>query len=149
MDSDLSRVPAPKVRVLVADNEEVIARTLAQVLALAGYEVCAVYGGEAALRLLDLFRPDFVITDVTMSGVTGIEVAYAAKLMLPRCRILLFTGSTDLHQFLRSDEAEALPFDFLCKPIEPADILAKVRSSICSNEPPLVIPIEWDDSQVH
>ncbi len=139
----------PKVRVLVADDEEVIADTLATILELAGYEICAVYNGEAAIALLDLFQPDLLITDVTMPGITGIEVAYAARASLPRCKILLFTGHAGLHELLRVAGAADLPFDVVTKPILPRELLARLRTTLCSDQPTLLIPIELDDPQVH
>lgn len=142
-------VPTPKVRILVADDEEVIAKTLATILDLAGYEVCAVYGGEAAIRLLEIFKPDLVITDVTMPGVTGIEVASAAQTALPRCKVLLFSGHTGLHNLLNPGPAGVLPFEIITKPMRPDDLLARLRETIRSDQPALVVPIELDEENVH
>ena len=142
-------VAPPKIRVLVADDEEVIARTLATILDLAGYEACAVYGGDAALKLLDLFKPDLVITDVTMPGVTGVQVASAAHMSLPRCKILLFTGHAALHDLLRADEVEGLAFDIIMKPIRPAELLERLRQTLRSDHPALLVPIDIDDLNVH
>jgi CheY-like chemotaxis protein len=141
--------PPPKVRVLVADDEELIVQTLAAILNLAGYEVCAVYGGEAAIRLLDLFKPDLIITDVTMPGVTGIEVAFAAHAQLPRCKILLFTAHAGLHSLLQPGPTEGLSFDIITKPIRPEDLLVKLRETIRGEHPALVIPIELDQENIN
>ena len=62
-----------KPRVLVADDEQVIANTLAIILNQAGFEARAVYSGEKAIDALDTFRPDMLISDVIMTGMTGIE----------------------------------------------------------------------------
>ena len=140
---------SPKVRVLVADDEQLIASTLATILDLAGYEVCAVYGGEAALRLLDLFKPDLVITDVNMPGVTGVEVAFAARASLPRCRILLFSGHASLHTLLRANELEGLAFQLVTKPIHPDDLLEKLRDTLSSDRPALLVPIDVDEDTIH
>ena len=149
MQAQPTGAPAAKVRVLVADDEEVIATTLATILELAGYDVCAVYGGEAAVRLMDLFKPDLVITDITMPGVTGVEVAFAARAVLPRCKILLFTGHASLHNLLRASEDEGLSFDLVTKPIRPGDLLAKVQDTLRSDFPALLVPIEVDDENIH
>ncbi|HLI77449.1 MAG TPA: response regulator [Acidobacteriaceae bacterium] len=139
----------PKIRVLVADDEEVIAETLATILGLAGYDVCAVYGGEAALKLLDLFKPDLVITDVSMPGVTGMEVASAAHMALPRCKILLFTGHASLHNLLRTSSTEGVSFDLITKPIRPADLLKLLKLTLRSNHPALLVPIDTDEENIH
>ncbi len=141
--------PHPRIRVLVADDEEVIAKTLATILDLAGYEVCAVYDGEAAVKLLDIFQPNLIITDVNMPGLTGVEVAFAAQNTLPRCKILLFTGQTSLHQLLGQTPAGNLPFDLITKPIHPADLLALLRKLLSGEKPALLAPIELDEENIH
>ncbi len=149
MEPERSRAGPPKIRVLVADDEEVIASTLAAILELAGYEVCAVYGGEAALRLLDLFKPDLVITDITMPGITGVEVAFAARAALPRCKILLFSGHASLHDLLRTNQSEGLSFELVTKPIRPDDLLSKLKETLRSASPALLVPIEIDEENIH
>ena len=56
-----------KPRVLVADDEQVIANTLAIILNQAGFEARAVYSGEKAIDALEGFRPDMLISDVIMT----------------------------------------------------------------------------------
>ncbi len=149
MPSEDKGAPPPKVRVLVADDEEMIASTLATILELAGYEVCAVYGGEAALRLLDLFKPDLVITDIMMPGVTGVEVAFAARAALPRCKVLMFSSHAGLHDLLRANQQEGLAFDLITKPIRPEDLLALLKETLRSESPALLVPIEVDEEHIH
>src|ERR1700689_1431749 len=84
--------PTPKPRVLVADDEQVIANTLAIILNQAGFEARAVYSGEKAIEALDTFKPDMLISDVIMTGMTGIEAAIQTRAKLPNCKVLLFSG---------------------------------------------------------
>ena len=86
---------SPKSRVLVADDEQVIANTLAIILNQAGFEARAVYSGEKAVESLDSFQPDMLISDVIMTGMTGIEAAIATRRKMPNCKILL-----TLHEYL-------------------------------------------------
>ncbi len=139
-------MPTPKVRVLIADDEEIIANTLATILDLAGYDACAVYDGDAALRLLDVFHPDLVITDVSMPGPSGMEVALAVLRNSPRCKVLLFTGHADLYQLLRTDDLHDLRFEVVVKPIRPGDLLAKLRNTLRGDHPALLVPLEFDDT---
>ena len=149
MEASGEGVSTPKIRVLVADDEEVIAKTLATILNLAGYEVCAVYSGEAAVKLLDVFKPNLVITDVTMPGLTGIEVAFAARTTLPRCKILLFTGETAMHQLPGNAIGGDLPFDFITKPMQPSDLLRLLRDVLSADKPALLVPMDLDDINIH
>jgi len=91
MSESPAAAPA-KRKVLVADDEQVIANTLAIILNQAGFEARAVYSGENAVEALDSFHPDMLITDVIMTGMTGIEAAIATQAKLPNCKILLFSG---------------------------------------------------------
>ncbi len=77
----------PKSRVLVADDEQVIANTLAIILNQAGFEAKAVYSGEKAIESLEIFQPDMLISDVIMTGMTGIEAAIATRQKMPSCKI--------------------------------------------------------------
>jgi CheY-like chemotaxis protein len=108
-----------KPRVLVADDEQVIANTLAIILNQAGFEARAVYSGEKAIDALDTFHPDMLISDVIMTGMTGIEAAIQTRARLPQCKILLFSG--------QAATADLLEFEILAKPVHPTDLLAKLR----------------------
>src|SRR3982074_3968953 len=81
-----------KPRVVVADDEQVIANTLAIILNQAGFEARAVFSGEKAVESLESFQPDMLISDVIMTGMTGIEAAIITRNRLPKCKILLFSG---------------------------------------------------------
>ena len=61
-----------KPRVLVADDEQVIANTLAIILNQAGFEARAVYSGEKAIEALDTFKPDMMISDVITTSIVRI-----------------------------------------------------------------------------
>ncbi len=116
-----------KPKVLVADDEQVIANTLAIILNQAGFDARAVYSGEDAIAALDSFRPDMLITDVIMSGMNGIEAGIAARAKLPHCKVLLFSGQAATADLLEKARHEGHEFEILAKPIHPTDLLAKLR----------------------
>jgi len=80
-----------KPRVLVADDERVIADTLAIILNQAGFDATAVYSGEKAVEMAQILRPDMLISDVIMTDLNGIDAAIQIRAMLPDCKILLFS----------------------------------------------------------
>jgi CheY-like chemotaxis protein len=116
-----------KRKVLVADDEQVIANTLAIILNQAGFEARAVYSGEKAVEALDTFEPDMLITDVIMTGMTGIEAAIATQAKLPNCKILLFSGQAATADLLEKARQGGHEFEILAKPVHPTDLLAKLR----------------------
>jgi len=119
--------PNSKPRVLVADDEQVIANTLAIILNQAGFEARAVYSGERAIDALDSFQPDMLISDVIMTGMTGIEAAIQTRAKLPGCKILLFSGQAATADLLERARAQGHEFEILAKPVHPTDLLAKLR----------------------
>ncbi|MBI3964976.1 MAG: response regulator [Chloroflexi bacterium] len=68
------------VRIVVADDEADIRRLIAFTLRRRGYLVLEASSGDAALELIRAERPDLVVLDVMMPGLTGLEVAQALAL---------------------------------------------------------------------
>ena len=117
-----------KPRVLVVDDEQVIADTLAKILDLNGYDASAVYTGTAAVESARSLQPDLVISDVIMPDMNGIEAAISIRGFLPTCKILLFSGQAATADLLENARAQGHEFEILAKPVHPADLLAKLKS---------------------
>jgi len=113
--------------VLVADDEQVIANTLAIILNQAGFEARAVYSGEMVIEALESFQPNMLISDVIMTGMTGIEAAIAVRKKMPSCKVLLFSGQAATADLLEKARADGHEFEILAKPVHPTDLLAKLR----------------------
>ena len=122
-------MPRTKAKVLIADDERVIADTLATILTQAGFETRAVYSGEEALGMLRLFNPDMLISDVLMTGINGIETAIRVRAMLPYCKVLLFSGQATARNLLEEARTQGYEFELLSKPVHPADLLARMRAT--------------------
>ncbi len=88
--STVGETRTPKAKVLVADNEQVIASTLTIILNQAGFEAAAVYSGEAAIDALNTFEPDMLISDVVMGGMNGIETAIIVRKRRPHAKCCYF-----------------------------------------------------------
>lgn len=80
------------LRVLIVDDEPVIADSLAYALGDFGYEATAAYNGQEALKSAAVLKPDVLISDVVMPGMNGIEAGIQIRRMLPSCRIILLSG---------------------------------------------------------
>jgi CheY-like chemotaxis protein len=117
-----------KPRVLVVDDEQVIADTLARILDLNGFEASAVYTGTAAVESARSIQPDLIISDVIMPDMNGIEAAIRIRGFLPDCKILLFSGQAATADLLETARAQGHEFEILAKPVHPSDLLAKLKS---------------------
>jgi CheY-like chemotaxis protein len=116
-----------KPKVLVADDERVIADTLAMILNQSGFEARAVYSGEKALEVVPVFLPDMLISDVIMGGLNGIDAAIQVRSLLPKIKSLLFSGQAATADLLEKARKEGYEFDILAKPVHPQDLLARLR----------------------
>lgn len=116
----------PKRRVLVVDDEQVIADTLSIILNKAGFDASPVYTGTAAVESARNIQPDLIISDVIMPDMNGIEAAIQIRAFLPACKILLFSGQAATADLLESARAKGHEFEILAKPVHPQDLLAKL-----------------------
>ncbi|MGA2674853.1 MAG: response regulator [Terracidiphilus sp.] len=117
---------AAKPKVLVADDERVIADTLAMILNQSGFEARAVYSGEKAVELAPAFVPDMLISDVIMADLNGIDAAIRIRKVLPRIKILLFSGQAATADLLEKAREQGYEFEILSKPVHPQDLLRKL-----------------------
>lgn len=116
-----------KPKVLVVDDERVIADTLAIILNQAGFDAAAVYTGTDAVERATNEKPDLVISDVIMPDMNGIEAAIRIRKILPGCKILLFSGQAATADLLEKARLQGHEFEILAKPVHPQDLLAKLR----------------------
>lgn len=117
-----------KPKVLVADDERVIADTLAMILNQSGFEARAVYSGERALEEAPTFQPNMLISDVIMADLNGIDAAIRIREILPTIKILLFSGQAATADLLEKARGEGYEFEILAKPVHPQDLLSRLRA---------------------
>ena len=116
-----------KPKVLVVDDERVIADTLAMILNQSGFQARAVYSGENALEMAATFEPDMLIADVIMADLNGIDAAIQIRALLPRIKILLFSGQAATADLLEKARAQGYEFEIPAKPVHPQDLLTRLR----------------------
>jgi CheY-like chemotaxis protein len=109
------------------DDERVIADTLSIILNKNGFDASAVYSGSAAVARAREIKPELVISDVIMDDMNGIDAAIRIRELLPRCKILLFSGQAATADLLEKARKEGHEFEILAKPVHPQDLLAKLK----------------------
>jgi CheY-like chemotaxis protein len=112
-------------RILVVDDEEVIADTITKILSLRGYAATAAYDGDSALE-----APHLLLTDVLLPGMNGIELAQTVRRIFPDCKILLFSGQASTVDLMASADRSGHRFTLLNKPVPPAQLLALVAEQL-------------------
>lgn len=115
-----------RLRVLVADDELVIADTLKIILGQNGYEVTAVYCGAEAIETARTWSPDLLLADVVMPDMSGVEAAIRIRALLPHCRILLLSGQAATTDLTRDARRDGHQFEVILKPIHPTQLLERL-----------------------
>ncbi len=114
--------------VLVIDDDQRVADTLAMVLNISGFKATPTYSGERAVELAGKSRFDYLVSDVMMDGMNGIEAALAIRALLPDCHILLMSGNNNTSELLAAAAAQGNTFNILAKPVHPSVMLEQMRA---------------------
>ena len=118
----------PPLRVLIVDDEQLIADTLVRILTLNGFVATAVYNGEAALASLAALCPDIVLTDVRMPGRNGIETGILIREQCPDTRVVLFSGQAGVSDLLQQARDKGHGFELWPKPLHPKELVKRLRA---------------------
>jgi CheY-like chemotaxis protein len=122
-------------RVLVVDDEHIIADTLAMIFSRSGYQARAVYSAEQATSVVADWHPDLAVIDVFLPGMNGVDLAILMKAEYPDCHILLFSGQTATSDLLEGARKAGHHFEVHAKPVPPVEIL-DIVSRLLGTSPP-------------
>ncbi len=114
------------MRILVVDDERVIADTLSTILTLSGFETRTAYSGEQAITMAGELKPNVLISDVSLKGMNGIEAAIQILGWVPACKIILFSGQASTVDLLRDSQERGYKFEVLSKPVHPRTLLDRL-----------------------
>ena len=118
------------ITILVVDDDRAIRRGTADALRQAGYAVLEASSGPQALATLEAHDGEvaLLLTDVTMQGMDGGELAEAVTAGHPDIKVLFmsgYTGGAALHDNVREDGVA-----FIAKPFVPENLLKKIRGML-------------------
>jgi two-component system, OmpR family, KDP operon response regulator KdpE len=114
-------------RILVVDDEVEIVRALQRSLSAHGFEVFAAYSGEEALEAVAHHRPDLMLLDLGLPGISGLEVIKEVRAQSNLPIIVLSVKETE------RDKVQALDLgadDYVSKPFGMNEVLARIRVAL-------------------
>lgn len=115
------------MKILIADDERQITRALRTSLQSHGFEVSVACDGLEALRMFESFRPDLVITDLSMPNMDGVELTKALRRVAAVPIIVLSVREQESSKILALDSGAD---DYVTKPFSAPELLARVRAHL-------------------
>ncbi len=119
-----------KAKVIVIDDESLIAETMVEILNHEGFEAISASDGTSAIELAKTLLPDIVLSDVVMPGLNGVETGIRIREALPNCRIILFSGQAATVDLLEKARERGHSFDVLAKPMKPEQLISVIRGNV-------------------
>jgi DNA-binding response OmpR family regulator len=126
-------------RILVVDDNPQTAESVRSGLILEGYVVDIAHDGESGIAQIRHDPPDLVILDVVLPGLSGLEVCRRLRAEGNRTPILVLTAMDDVSDRVAGLDAGA--DDYLVKPFDLDELLARIRALFRRLRPPLEDPI--------
>ncbi|HEY4690206.1 MAG TPA: response regulator [Anaerolineae bacterium] len=114
--------------VLVVDDAPQICKALSDVLSTSGYSVRTAPSGERALQIMDSNQFDLIITDLKMSGMSGMDLIDKVKERTPYTSIVILSGFGDMDDVIKAMRAGIA--DYLKKPFSIDEVLEVVKREV-------------------
>ena len=122
-----------KKRVLVVDDDRLVADTLKLVFQANGYETEARYSAAEGLERARTFDPGLVLCDVTMPHESGLQLAEKMQEEMPKCKVLLLTAySSNAVKVEMQARKMQRTLRLLNKPCRPEDLLREAGEMLMS-----------------
>ena len=126
-------------KIMVVDDSPQISKALSDLLGASGYFVRAAPSGERALQILDTAKFDLIITDLKMTGMTGIDLAKQVQERVPGLPVVILTGFGDMDSVISALRLGVA--DYLKKPFSIDEVLAVVEREIIKSRGRPVKPV--------
>ena len=115
-------------KILVIDDDSIIRTLLSNSLSKSGYVVITANDGESGIKKAESEKPDLVITDYQMPGLSGLDVLNELKRTQPGIPVILLTAHGDVALTIKSIQLGA--YDFIEKPIQLQEVLEIIKNGL-------------------
>jgi PAS domain S-box-containing protein len=129
------------MKILVVEDDKLLAQTLVGVLNKYNYTVEVANDGRAGWELIETFDYDLIILDVILPLVDGISLCRQIRSQGRKMPILLLTGCDRIHD--KAVGLDAGADDYLVKPFEVEELVARIRALLRRNASSLQPVLEW------
>lgn len=120
-------------RVLIVDDDHLVADTLALIFGKSGFEATAAYSADEGLECARELNPNLLLCDVTMPGRDGLTLVSDITKEQPDCRIIMLTGFYSNLKSVREHTSRLdRPVSILTKPCQPAELLREAAAMLGS-----------------
>jgi DNA-binding NtrC family response regulator len=116
-----------KPTVLVVDDHRVIADSLGDILNDSGFQAVVAYDGVEASRIAAKMQPHYLVTDVVMPIMNGVELAIEVARTSPETKILLLSGQAGIADIVREGRERGYEFPLIGKPIHPEKLIEQIK----------------------
>jgi DNA-binding NtrC family response regulator len=123
-------VSSEKPKILILDDEPIVGDRLKPALEKCGYEVETQTDSQTAIDQLARTRYDVLITDLKMSGPSGLDVLRFVKEQAPSTRVIVITGYATAEQAKESIKGGAV--DFIAKPFRISQLRELIARTLAS-----------------
>ena len=115
-------------RLLIVDDEEAVRNLFQRILAEAGYSVVTAANGQEALDKMSELNVGVVLLDITMPGMSGMEVLKQLTSNWPETCVIMATAVADAQTAIEAMKLGA--YDYIIKPFDRDDLILKVQRAI-------------------
>lgn len=117
-------------QILVVDDEPSVISAFVALLSGEGYDVSVAGSAEAALKQVDASRPDAIVTDVCLPGMSGLEFFRKLRVKHPRLPVIVMTGRGTMESAIEATQLGA--HDYQLKPFEPKEMLSLIARAVAT-----------------
>jgi len=115
-------------RILIVDDDDQLRHSFEKILVEEGRSVLLAPSGEAALPLVESSRPDLVILDIRLPGMSGLEVLAGIRAIDPKLPVIIMTAYGTTNAAIEATKLGA--FDYVLKPFEIPDMLNLIGQAL-------------------